>query len=93
MHAFNAKGPHSSPMHLDHPMIRVEGKEPNEAPSSVGPADPGLPRALWVQPSPKHVWPAALHSGCNAIMCVCLQGKGVGMVLISLCSAPQNAVG
>ena len=71
----------------------MEGKEPNKAPSLVGAADPGLPRALWVQPSPTHVWPAAFHSGCNEIMCVCLQGKGVGMVLISLRSAPQNAAG
>ena len=51
-------------------------KEVKKVPSSVGPKDPCLPRALWVQPSPKHVLPAALHSGCNEITCVCLQGKG-----------------
>lgn len=92
-HAFHTKGPHASPVHLHPPVISMEGKQPNEAPSSVGPADPGLPRALWVQPSPKHDWPAALHSGCNEIMCVCLQGRGVGMVSISLRSAAPNAVG
>lgn len=75
------------------PSVRSGGREPNAAASPAGPAEPCLPRAVRVQPSPKHVSPTALHPGRNEITHVCSQGRGAGMVLIYLHSATQNAAG
>lgn len=69
------------------------GKKANKDPSLVGPKDPCLPRAHWVQPSPKHVSPAALHSGCNEITCV-LTGKrsGYGFNFFTLSVSERSRV-